>query len=858
MLFFNSTAVSMLICVIFALVTVAYLVSLKSKSPSTRSLIAFFTGSMLVNLGFFIAAFIPHPLAVYHRFLTVGGALTAVAMMSQFAYRFPRANQVKEARIVFIIMALASLGVFSEFAVKAFRTEPEFFFAGGLFNFPQEMGRHVALTLVSMNAWFLVAMIRRAVSHKGDERRAIIQLTLAMLLPSMGPNIANALYQQGRMDHLTFEQLFVSMTLIGFFFITIVFINNAVERTSFMIKIIGISLVTILMVVQGLTMIVTSSQEKFFDQTAVLQGLNQVNQPEGKLVSEDIAYILSYTEKAGTPAVRIVENRTGATLDAGAMAADIRQSLASGGAGQRLNRRLKEHSTHLYFGYVVPAANGAYLEVGYPMLTYRAFIDVSARKIGLTLLVVSAVIVILYPIFFSRSLVRPLNTLVTGVGEVNTGNLTVKIPVLVQDEIGYLSESFNRMVVSILDAKNELQRYAETLEDKVKERTREVTVKMEEIQALKVQQDGDYYLTSLIERPLETNWNKSRMVETSFYIEQKKKFSFRNRSAELGGDICITGNLRFGEEGQRYIVFLNGDAMGKSMQGAGGAIVLGTTMNNIMARSSGVNLMMTPEEWLTQAHKDLDNVFKTFDGLMLVSAVLGLINEKTGKMWFFNAEHPWTVLYRDGKASFIENELLLRKLGSPSEFQFKVRSFQLEPGDVLLVGSDGRDDLNMSPDSSVRAINEDESLFLRHVEGARADLQGIVKAIKAAGEITDDLSLLKIGFHTTSEAMGGEGEALFEKGRVSLDEGRTEEGISLLESAIAAAPDHAEALRLLARTHFEKADFDKAAERTLEYLELRPEDADAWLQLTMSYRNIRDYEQAKASGEKLRSLQPER
>jgi HAMP domain-containing protein len=155
------------------------------------------------------------------------------------------------------------------------------------------------------------------------------------------------------------------------------------------------------------------------------------------------------------------------------------------------------------------------------------------------------VVLVLYPIFFSRSLVRPLNNLLEGVGEVNTGNLLVKIPVMVQDEIGYLSESFNRMVKSILDSKNKLQEHADTLEEKVQERTRDLNAKMEEVHALKVQQDGDYFLTALINKPLMTNWNKSRYVGTEFYVEQKKKFAFRERDSELGGDICITGNLRF-------------------------------------------------------------------------------------------------------------------------------------------------------------------------------------------------------------------------------------------------------------------------------------------------------------------------
>ncbi|MCB1158980.1 MAG: SpoIIE family protein phosphatase [Leptospiraceae bacterium] len=296
------------------------------------------------------------------------------------------------------------------------------------------------------------------------------------------------------------------------------------------------------------------------------------------------------------------------------------------------------------------------------------------------------------------------------------------------------------------DLNAKLEEWNATLEEKVKERTLEVTKKMQEIEELKIQQDGDYFLTSLIEKPLATNYNKSKQVRSEFLIQQKKKFVFRNRQSEIGGDICITGNLRFFTEKNRYIMFFNGDAMGKSMQGAGGAIVLGTSLNNIMRRSAKDNriLKISPEKWIENTYYELNAMFSTFNGSMMISGVLGLINEFTGEMYYFNAEHPWTVLYRDGKADFIETELSLRKLGSESEFSFAVKKFQLQAGDILIAASDGRDDLDIGIEH--KEINEDESLFLSIVEEAKTDLNEIVRHLKSKGKLTDDLSILKIEY----------------------------------------------------------------------------------------------------------------
>ena len=132
-------------------------------------------------------------------------------------------------------------------------------------------------------------------------------------------------------------------------------------------------------------------------------------------------------------------------------------------------------------------------------------------------------ILLIFPLLFGASLVRPLTDLLDGVKKVNDGDLNVTVPIKVQDEIGYLAGSFNSMVTSIRDARARLQDYAENLEEKVEERTREVREKMEEVQRLKVQQDGDYFLTSLLARPLFFNANKSKSVSTDFIIKQKKR-----------------------------------------------------------------------------------------------------------------------------------------------------------------------------------------------------------------------------------------------------------------------------------------------------------------------------------------------
>ncbi|PJZ69757.1 serine/threonine protein phosphatase [Leptospira perolatii] len=406
------------------------------------------------------------------------------------------------------------------------------------------------------------------------------------------------------------------------------------------------------------------------------------------------------------------------------------------------------------------------------------------------------------------------------------------------------------------------EEYANTLEEKVKDRTKEVTQKMEEIQALKVQQDGDYYLTSLLSKPLMTNWNTSLEVSTSFYIEQKKKFVFKNRESELGGDICISGNLLFGPDKERWIMFLNGDAMGKSMQGAGGAIVLGTAMNNIMTRSAsnGRVLEKTPVEWMQQTYKELDNIFKTFDGVMMASIILGLVNEATGQLFLLNAEHPWAVIYRDGKSSFLTDDSASRKLGAPIESGFNILESHLMPRDIVFVGSDGRDDINISQNGTGNwTMNQDETLFLRIVEQGKGELDEIVDKLHGVGVITDDLSLIRIGFRESVDIDSPKYSAALKKysdAKELLRKKDPEAAITALKEAWDMAPSFKEAARLLGQIYYDKKDYKEAAAWLEKYLTINPNSHNLWFLTSVCYKHLKDYKRSIEAAERVRISQP--
>ena len=290
----------------------------------------------------------------------------------------------------------------------------------------------------------------------------------------------------------------------------------------------------------------------------------------------------------------------------------------------------------------------------------------------------------------------------------------------------------------------------------------------------------------------------------------------------MGGDLCRAESLVLRD--RNMTVFFNADAMGKSMQGAGGALVMGSVFDSILERTRLSRTVQDeyPEKWLKNSFIELHKVFESFQGSMLVSIVMGLIDNRTGLMYFINAEHPVSIIYRDGKASFIDEDFIFRKLGTEiAQSYIYVKTFQMKDGDIVINGSDGRDDIIL-PDEKTgeKSLNYDHTLFLGTVEESNGDINSMVDILYKKGEITDDLSLMSIKF-------------------VSKE--------PLIESETARK-------RITALIH--EKNFTQAALEAEDHLTLNPSDTECIFLLSYSYKKLQKFKEAIKSGERVRLREP--
>jgi tetratricopeptide (TPR) repeat protein len=242
---------------------------------------------------------------------------------------------------------------------------------------------------------------------------------------------------------------------------------------------------------------------------------------------------------------------------------------------------------------------------------------------------------------------------------------------------------------------------------------------------------------------------------------------------------------------------------------------------------------------------------------------MGLVDDETGLVYFINAEHPWVVLYRGGKASFIEDDMLFRKLGTTGvEGHMQVRTFEMKPDDVLLLGSDGRDDILLGERADgQRIINEDEQEFLRRVEEGGGMLKDIEAGILRMGKLTDDFTLLRIGYREDAPYRENRISDVFQgylqAGRKAFHEGELERAIEQYEAALSAHTDHPDALSELGQIYFKAKDYKRAAELLERYTDQNPADGEYMYLVSFSFKQLKKLKRAADFGERYRLRNPD-
>ncbi|MBN2368663.1 PAS domain-containing protein [Candidatus Woesearchaeota archaeon] len=98
-------------------------------------------------------------------------------------------------------------------------------------------------------------------------------------------------------------------------------------------------------------------------------------------------------------------------------------------------------------------------------------------RLSIVFMVLSLILTVVLGIFLSRKITEPLISLRNAAMEIRKGNLDAKIEPRSKDEIGELSVSFDGMREAVKSQRNKLEDYSKHLEEKVKQRTKQLELR---------------------------------------------------------------------------------------------------------------------------------------------------------------------------------------------------------------------------------------------------------------------------------------------------------------------------------------------------------------------------------------------
>lgn len=533
-----------------------YLFSLKQKTRPTWLFIALHGCMTIFTLTRGIASTLYSISSFYLDWWGgTGSAALAFSVWLQFAYIFPRPRYPREARLALILSTGFTLSLFAWMAWITFSNPPHLLdplTSAGLppngnlatFSAVEFLYRFVEVKdsgwtshnvfnywVILVNIWVLILWVRKTVDASrpentranwhsmlqaflapGTEEASISRGWAVLTFMALLPTAASFLEPAAALPQGSFTVLF----LMILFALHVTYLNNAPEETTILARMLGVSLLTILLIMGLVGSMAIQKRDEIFHQIrlaelAFLRSAIKYGHPES-VYNGQILYVAA-REPEGLFAdhYELLFSRshyfTAATLAAwddrlrqGLESGDLRFQAAAarefpwlgfGGVADLMGNpaRLRSISlpenTIMYRGVSFPPEArairysfllaGKRYEVGYDYTAYRQSLHTAVTPWVIAMAIISLFLMIIYGLYFQFGLLNHLQHLLENITRVDQGDLSVRVQKISQDEIGQLAQAFNRMVESLSVSQGHLESLGRALEKQVDERTRDLS-----------------------------------------------------------------------------------------------------------------------------------------------------------------------------------------------------------------------------------------------------------------------------------------------------------------------------------------------------------------------------------------------
>jgi len=532
---------------IFTLI-VAYLYSIPSPKASTRYLALALLGVNAAFLMLTVNFSSINPTLSQIAWILLHLAIFGIHGFVMFGYEFLQNVHEKESRIVGKISLVASIFGFLYYAAATFWTPSVYIFGGELYYYDIAVP---GIIIGIQFGWMFVTLFRKAAYFSNKEARGIRQVLTYALRGKDDRSIVIRQFMTGFVWVLPFEFfiLFATlgwiswviaayMTALGVLALTtwlvLFYFKHSGEQNTFLIKQVGLFLLSTSTIIGIIGVITVEEQKHVYHDLRQKELLQFAKNP---LDSSIYPQTLGAIYKIGEKPVKIWEKK-------GFNAPNLPESPNTIGNEPLFIKGDDKNPASFFIAYGVVVKNDKYL-LAYPFADYRAWLAKTARKVMLALLLAVLLAVFLFPPILRRSILRPLNMLLDGVRRVNAGESEVCVTVETNDEIGYLTKSFNSMVVTISQARDELKRHADDLEGLVEERTSELREAKEQTDRIFANIEEGLFLLFYSSGKFLTGSQYSRALSKILRTERIAKRDFTEILSPLLPDRVVADLLKY-------------------------------------------------------------------------------------------------------------------------------------------------------------------------------------------------------------------------------------------------------------------------------------------------------------------------
>ena len=357
------------------------------------------------------------------------------------------------------------------------------------------------------------------------------------------------------------------------------------------------------------------------------------------------------------------------------------------------HRGLKNNKHYISYLIYDPRNESIY-EMGFAYEAYRAFLHPDSAIIAILLGVVIFVITVGFRFFFLGTLILPLRNILNGIQKVQEGDLEVNINIKVADEIGFITQNFNEMTMAMNGARKELDEYAENLEEKVEERTKELQKSNTELTAtMNVMEAMNDELVMTNKELEEAQRIAARDMEMAVYVQTSffPKEAPKNRDWE----ISYIFEPMAGVSGDMYDFYTEeGKLLGLSLFDVSGHGIASGLITMIAKSIIFRRFMEMQDEKLQDIIEKVNNELIEEIGKVDNYLTGLLVRFDDNNIEFINAGHTDPIYYNAAskKVKIVDlkdNSIKGMFLGIESmKDKYKSLSFSMEKDDILLLYTD--------------------------------------------------------------------------------------------------------------------------------------------------------------------------